>query len=98
MVRIFGIDAPERNDRCYRRATNTLRQLAGKAVRVEPGPRERDPGGRLLYYTFTVAGNSIDEMLVREGLARAWNGDGQHREVLMGWERGARNAAAGCLW
>jgi endonuclease YncB( thermonuclease family) len=98
MVRIFGIDAPERNDRCHRRATSSLRQLAGKVVRVQPGPRERDSGGRLLYYTFTAAGNSIDEILVREGLARAWTRDGQHREVLMGLEQGARNTGAGCLW
>ena len=97
-VRLFGVDTPERGERCYRQATGGLRQLAGDAVRLESGPRARDPGGRLLYYVYTMRGNSIDEILVREGLARAWTRDGQHRDDLVRLERGARNSRSGCLW
>ena len=97
-ARLFGVDAPERHEPCYRQATDGLRHLAGGVVRVEPGPRARDPGGRLLHYVYTRAGNSVDEILVREGLARAWTRDGQHRQPLMGLEQGARTTETGCLW
>ena len=97
-VRLFGVDTPEKGNRCFRQATKALRQLAGASVRVAPGPRARDPGGRLLYYVFTGNGNSIDEILVREGLALAWTRDGQHRDALVRLERGARRSGTGCLW
>ena len=97
-VRLFGVDTPERGERCYRQATGALRQLAGGIVKVESGPRARDPGGRLLYYIYTEQGNSIDEILVREGLALAWSRDGQHREALVRLEQSARRSETGCLW
>ena len=97
-VRLFGVDTPERGDRCFRQATGALRQLAGDTVRVESGPRARDPGGRLLYYIYTIQGNSIDEILIREGLARAWTRDGQYRDALVRLERSARTSGTGCLW
>jgi len=50
------------------------------------GPRSRDRYGRLLYYVYTQDGESIDEMLVSEGLAKAWAWDGQHRGLLVGLE------------
>ena len=97
-VRLFGVDTPERGERCFRQATGGLRQLAGGTIRVESGPRARDPGGRLLYYVYTMRGNSIDEILVREGLARAWTRDGQHRDALVRLERSAQRSGSGCLW
>ncbi len=97
-VRLFGVDTPERGDRCYTQAARGLEQLAGSIVRVEAGPRARDPGGRLLYYVYTESGNSIDEILVSEGLALAWTRDGQHRDRLVGLEEEARRRGAGCLW
>lgn len=97
-VRLFGIDTPERGERCYSAASKGLKQLAGRVVRSEAGPRAEDRGGRQLYYIYTEAGNSIDEILVREGLARAWTSDGQHRELLIELEREARRRSTGCLW
>tara|TARA_B100000315_G_scaffold246065_1_gene272923 strand:+ start:691 stop:1179 length:489 start_codon:yes stop_codon:yes gene_type:complete len=97
-VRLFGVDTPERGERCQNQASSGLKQLAGGLARVEAGPRAKDPGGRLLYYVYTEAGNSIDEILVREGLARAWTRDGQHRDHLAALEREARARSAGCLW
>ncbi len=39
---------------------------------------------------------SVAEKLIREGLGKAWEGDGQHRELLMGVENGAeRNGKRG---
>ncbi len=97
-VRLFGVDTPERGERCFSHATHWLRQLSAGTVRVEQGPRQRDPGGRLLFYAYTEAGNSIDEMLIREGLATAWTRDGQHRGLLLELEQAARRSGKGCLW
>ncbi len=87
-MRLFGVDTPERSEKCYREATDRLRVLAGVEVRVELGPRSQDRYGRLLYYVYTQDGDSIDEKLVSEGLAKAWTRDGQHRDLLVGLERG----------
>ena len=97
-VRLFGVDTPERQEPCYNQATRRFRELAGGRVRVQGGPRARDPGGRLLYYVYTEQGESIDERLIREGLARAWTRDGQHRDLLAGLEQTARTEGRGCLW
>ena len=97
-VRLFGIDAPEVGERCSSEATARLRALAGSNLRVELGPRTEDRFGRLLYYVYTDAGDSIDETLVAEGLAVAWPIDGQHRDHLVGVEQQARREAVGCLW
>ena len=67
-------------------------------VRVDPGPRNLDPYGRTLKYLYTEDGESIDEALVREGLAVAWTRDGQHRDHLMELEQEAKQNGTGCLW
>lgn len=97
-VRLFGVDAPERGEKCFGEATDRLRELAGRAVRVENGPRAADGYNRLLYYVYTGYGDSIDEALVREGLAEAWTRDGQHRDYLVDLEREAMAEGVGCLW
>ena len=97
-VRLFGVNPPERGQRCSREATDRLRELAGATVRVETGPRDTDRYGRLLYYVYTADGASIDATLVREGLARVWTRDGQHRDTLVQMERDAQGSGVGCLW
>ena len=57
-----------------------------------------DQFGRILAYIYTEDGTSIDEALIREGLATAWTRDGQHRDYLVGLEKEARRQEAGCLW
>jgi len=96
-VRLFGVDTPERNERCYAQARRRLSQLAGSQVRVEAGPRHGD-GNRLLFYVYTRNGESIEERLVQEGLARAWARDGQHRDFLVSLEQSTRLSGTGCLW
>jgi endonuclease YncB( thermonuclease family) len=87
-VRLFGVDTPERGQPCFGEATERLRQLAGGSVGVEFGPRQADQYGRLLYYVYIVEGESIGEILAREGLALAWEGDAQHRDLLVAAEEG----------
>ena len=97
-VRLFGVDTPESGQRCYSKAKNRLRGLAGNSIRLEFGPRVNDQYGRLLAYVYTKDGLSIDEILVREGLALAWTRDGQHRDYLVGLEQETRRGKTGCLW
>ena len=97
-VRLFGVDTPERGKACFKEATNRLRSLAGSQVRVEPGPRAQDRGGRLLLYVYTESGNSIDEILIRDGLAVAWTRDGQHRGTLVSLAKEAQTMGTGCIW
>jgi endonuclease YncB( thermonuclease family) len=97
-VRLFGVDTPERGEACFKDATNRLRSLAGSQIRVEPGPRAQDQGGRLILYVYTQDGNSIDEILIREGLAVAWTRDGQHRDYLVALAKEAQTKETGCIW
>jgi endonuclease YncB( thermonuclease family) len=97
-IRLFGIDAPEAGERCAEGATDRLRQLAGDRVRIEGGPRSTDRFGRRLGYMYTEDGFSIDELMVAEGHAVAWNQDGQYKDFLVREERRARDTGTGCLW
>ena len=97
-VRLFGVDTPERGERCATEATERLRELAGDTVRLKDGPRLTDTYGRTLAYVYTVDGISIDAALIREGFATAWTRDGQHRDRLEGLKLEAQKRRAGCLW
>ena len=81
-VRLFGVDTPERGERCYEEATERTRQLSGDAVRIEAGPRAEDRYGRQLFYLYTRSGESIDAMLIQEGLAAAWTRDIRRRSQI----------------
>ena len=98
VMRLYGVQAPEIGQRCAKEATERLRGLADDTIRIEVGPRTADQYGRMLAYVYTQDGMSIDEVLIREGLATAWTRDGQHRDFLVGLERDARNKGAVCLW
>lgn len=97
-IRLYGMDTPEIGERCVDEATDRLKDLAGSTVRVEQGPRTTDQYGRTLAYLYTKSGVSIDEALVKEGLAVAWRRDGQHRAHLIEPESEAKRQGTGCLW
>jgi len=98
-IRLFGLQAPERERRCYEAAGARLASLAppGSTVLLHPGPRN-DDGQRLLRYMFSTDGVSMDATLVSEGLAEAWHRDGQLRETIEGLEMSAQTLGRGCLW
>lgn len=75
-----------------------LLELARAKIRVEAGPRLQDTFGRLLYYVYTDEGESIDEILASEGLARTWTRDSQHRDLLVQLEQEAQRKGIGCLF
>ena len=97
-VRLFGVDTPERGERCYQEAMDRTLELSGDSVLLEAGPRKEDKYGRLLFYLYTQSGESIDTKLIQEGLATAWTRDGQYRDKLVNEENQARAKGKGCLW
>jgi endonuclease YncB( thermonuclease family) len=103
-IRLFGVDAPERDGPCSESTISNLRGVLGLCdgrVQLEPGPRAKDEHGRTLAYVWVEAdGNRhlVDEALVQVGEAEAWRRDGQHRERLIAAEINAREGRQGCLW
>jgi len=97
-VRYYGIDTPERQERCYEEAKKRNEELADRHVLLMADARDRDSGGRLLRYIFTLDGYSIDAALVAEGFAHAWTLDGSYRDALMALEEESQREGRGCLW
>lgn len=97
-VRIFGIDTPERGERCFTESSRVLEALSGVRIRLRADIRERDRGGRLLRYVYTDDGVSIDAMMISEGMAYAWTRDGAMLNELIAVEARAREHRRGCLW
>lgn len=97
-VRLYGVDTPERGDRCFKEATDRTRALAAAQVQLVPDARLQDSFKRELRYVYTAGGESIDAALVREGFALAWRQDGAQRAALIALEEQARAAKRGCLW
>lgn len=97
-LRYYGIDTPERDEKCYEEASQRNRELVGTAVRLEADTSNEDEQGRLLRYVFTDEGLSVDAALVAEGLAKAWRKDGRYAYRLSTLEVHARQQGIGCLW
>lgn len=95
----LGAEAPAPTQPCGREALDRNRQLAGSRVRLVDEPTHQfDEAGRRLYYVFTVDGESIEDILVREGLARAVRTDASRGPHLMALQAEAEAAGRGCLW
>ncbi len=97
-IRIFGIDTPERGDRCFSEATALLKALAWHELRVLTDARKVDRNGRLLRYVYQPGGLSIDAAMIAAGAAHAWTRDGALRDPLVALEAEARDNRIGCLW
>jgi endonuclease YncB( thermonuclease family) len=85
VVRMMGLDAPERRARCpaearlAARATARLRLLVQPRVWLEPHGRDRYR--RMLAVVRDRTGRDLAQVMIREGLARPYNGRGRRR----GW-------------
>ena len=90
VIRFYGADTPEKGESCFKDASakteSLITQKMGEpyigSIRVEEGERLQDIYGRLLFYVYTLDGISIEGILIKEGLARAWTKDGQHLEYF----------------
>jgi len=98
-VRYYGVDTPERGERCFREATDRNRHLIeeGDEIYLLKDAREFDDFTRLLRYVFLQDGTSVDATLIAEGFGEAWRRDGRYRDQLIEIEREAAAAGRGCL-
>ena len=97
-IRYYGVDTPERGDRCFREATDRNERLVGSMVLLLPDARNQDRYQRLLRYIFLPDGTSVDATLVAEGFGHAWRQDGRYKGDIIALEDQARTADRGCLW
>ncbi len=99
-VRYYGINTPEKGQKCFREATDRNQQLVdiGDKIYLLADAREYDPNNRLLRYVFLADGTSVDATLVAEGFAEAWRQDGQYREEIGALQAQAEASSRGCLW
>ncbi|MSR86731.1 hypothetical protein EXS70_00990 [Candidatus Peribacteria bacterium] len=104
-VRMIGIDAPEihasdeRQRMLAKRAGEFIRSLLeGAVVTLTGGTDARDAYGRLLAYVATEDGDSVQEMILREGLASVYLRYTFAKETeFIGYQREAQEAGAG-VW
>jgi micrococcal nuclease len=98
-VRYYGVDTPERGDKCFREATDRNQQLVkpGENIYLLKDAREFDEFSRLLAYVFLKDGTSVDATLVAEGYGEAWRRDGQYRDQIIALQQQAEDAGRGCL-
>jgi micrococcal nuclease len=97
-LRYYGVDTPERGDRCFREAADRNETLIGKEVLLLPDARDKDRFGRLLRYVFLQDGTSVDATLVAEGFGRAWTEDGRYVQEIAQLQSTADLSDRGCLW
>lgn len=106
-VRLVGVDTPETKDprrgvQCFGQAASayTRQLIAGRAVRLESDPDQgnRDKYDRLLRYVYFEDGTTLNERLVYEGYAFAYESyPTRQLEYLKRLEADAREHRRG-LW
>jgi endonuclease YncB( thermonuclease family) len=97
-VRYIGVNTPERDEVCYREATNANANLVrGQTVRLVRDQSNTDSFGRLLRYVY-VGDRFVNAELVREGWAEAveYAPDRAQTAYFRQLEIEARNANRGC--
>ena len=97
-IQMYGAYVVDQPADCAALAKERFTAMAGGAIRIEPGPTDTVRNNSAHYYLFTGDGRSIEEHLVREGLALIWTQDGEHMDGFVLGDARARDAEAGCLW
>ncbi len=96
-VRILGIDADERGEKCYQPAKDYLRNLIlNKEVLLEKGEKDKDKWCRYLRYVFLGKTNISLEM-VNSGMAVARFSGKYDKEISLAEEL-AKSNGIGCKW
>lgn len=103
-IRLLGIDANEKGEKCYREAKIRLEELVlNKEVRLEKDLKDKDQYKRLLRYIFVEESGkdliNVNLILVEEGLAIArFYEDKKYKEEILDAEIKARENKMGCKW
>lgn len=72
-VRLICIDTPERGEKGYKEASDYLESLIlNQEVKLTKDVSERGKYGRLVRYIYSMKGDFINEIMVREGYAEAY--------------------------
>jgi len=91
IVRFYGVNTPEKGEKCFLEATQRTKSLINEnslqpyigSIRVEKSQRIQDKFGRFLFYVYTHDGESIGEILIKDGLAKVWTKDGHHLDYFL---------------
>lgn len=102
VVRLIGIDAPDRGERCFIEARDLLSDAVGKEIRIDRDGLDRDAEGRLLrygFYSFFSYNVFYNLEMVSAGMAVASDDPPapQFAEFLQSEEDDARQAGLG-IW
>ena len=68
-IQVYGAYVVDQPADCAALAKERLTAMTGGAIRIEPGPTNTVRNNSAHYYLFTADGRSIEEQLVRGGLA-----------------------------
>jgi endonuclease YncB( thermonuclease family) len=95
-VRVLGINAPEKGERCHDEATAALESLVGSEVSLRRDFVDRDKYDRLLRHL----GGGVELAMVRGGYAKAYClfPNYLYCAELEAAQAEAMNSGAGCLW
>jgi endonuclease YncB( thermonuclease family) len=98
VVRLIGIDAPEKNQPYSEDIVAELKKLEGKSVRMEKDTTNKDRYGRYLRYVY-LGEHFVNLELVQSGLAYAYtvNPDKRHEDSFKDAERHAMENELG-IW
>ena len=98
-IRYYGVDTPERGDRCFREATDRNEHLVGSSrAAAAATPVTRTATSVCCATSSCRTATSVDATLVAEGFGHAWRQDGHYKgEILRSKTRRAR-PDRGCLW
>jgi micrococcal nuclease len=98
-VRLIGIDAPEKGEKCFEEAKNRLQDLVfGKRLLLQKDRSERDRYGRLVRFVYADS-VFVNLAMVEEGLAFAFEfePDTSFKQAFRKAEQRAFDSK-GCLW
>jgi endonuclease YncB( thermonuclease family) len=98
-VAVIGVEAPQGNTDCGRRAREFVAGLIQEGVTLEQTPPlDFDATGRKLFHAFTVSGQNIGLLLLQEGLAKAADVSHKYQSSYVTAEEAAQSSGKGCVW
>lgn len=103
-IRLLGIDANEKGEKCYKEAKVRLEELVlNKDVKIERDVKDKDQYKRLLRYVFIEKNENdlinVNLILVEEGLAIArFYENKKYKKEILEAETKARENRIGCKW
>ncbi len=98
-IRLLGIDAPERGEKCYAEAKNLLESLTlSMEIMLQSEGVEVDQYGRSLRWIY-FGNRNINFELVKRGVAKIYfYHELKEKERLIQMQSRAKKQQIGCLW